>query len=277
MPGSRATDASRRSRNRMNSWCRRPPAALADHPPGRHVQRGERRRGPVADVVVRPPLRAAAGHHRQQRLRAARRLHLRLLVDRQHDGPGRRGQVQPDHVPHLLDEVRVGRQLEPVLPVRLEPERPPDPADGRLGQAAGRGHPPRAPVGRGRRFGLRRPGDDPLDVRVGDAPRGARPRLVRQPVEPAGDEPGPPGADGRGAEAQPPGHDAVVRLVGAGEDDAGALREPLDALGPPGDGLELLPLVVGQDQCGFRTWHARTIPTASYEREQIKRTFDSGH
>ncbi len=49
--------------------------AAADHCAGRHVQRGEQRRGAVADVVVRPPLRVA-GHHRQQRLGAVERLDL---------------------------------------------------------------------------------------------------------------------------------------------------------------------------------------------------------
>jgi hypothetical protein len=132
-------------------------------------------------------------------------------------------------------------------------------------------------VGGGRRLGLQRPGDDPLDVGVRDAPRRARPRLVRQPVEPAGDEPGPPGADGRGAEAEPPGDDAVVRLVGAGQHDAGALGEPLGTLGPAGECQELPSLVVGQDEGGLWARHARTIPTASPEREQIKRTSDSGH
>jgi hypothetical protein len=65
-------------------------------------------------------------------LGALERLHLGLLADAQHDGLLGRRQVQADDVPHLLDEVRVGGQLERVGPMRLEVERPPDAADGRL-------------------------------------------------------------------------------------------------------------------------------------------------
>ena len=54
-----------------------------------------------------------------------------------------------------------------------------------LRQAGGLGHAAGAPVGGVRRLGLQRPGDDPLDVGVGDRPRGAGPGLVGQPVEPA--------------------------------------------------------------------------------------------
>jgi hypothetical protein len=107
---------------------------------------------------------------------------------------------------------------------------------------------------------------------------GDRAGLVDEPVEAAaGDEPVPPRADGRGAEAEPPGDDAVVRLVGAGRHDAGASGEPLGTLGPAGERQELSSLVVGQDEGGLWARHARTIPTASPEREQIKWTSDSGH
>jgi hypothetical protein len=145
--------------------------------------------------------------------------------------------------------------------------------DGPLARAMPRG----APVRGGRGPGLERAGDDPLHVGVRDGPGRARAGLVDEPVEAAGDEPVPPRADGRGAEAKPPGHDAVVRLVGAGQHEAGALGEPLGALGPAGEGQEFLSLVVGQDEGGLWARHARTIPTASPEREQIKRTSDSGH
>jgi hypothetical protein len=122
----------------------------------------------------------------------------------------------------------------------------------------------------GRGPGLERAGDDPLDVGVRDGAGRAGPGLVDEPVEAAGDEPVPPRADRRGAEAEPPGDDAVVRLVGAGRHDAGALGEPLGTLGPAGECQERPSLVVGQDEGGLWARHARTVPTASPEREQIE-------
>jgi hypothetical protein len=90
-----------------------PPVALADDLPGGDVQGGEQGRGSVADVVVGAPLGLGRGH-RQDRLGAVESLDLTLLVDRQDDGSLWRGQVQPDDIPDLLHEVRVGGQLERV-------------------------------------------------------------------------------------------------------------------------------------------------------------------
>jgi hypothetical protein len=77
------------------------------------------------------PLRRA-GQQRQDRGGAIQRLHARLLIHAQHHRRLGRVEVQPDHVADFLDELRIGRQLEGVDQVRLEPKRPPDPGDGRL-------------------------------------------------------------------------------------------------------------------------------------------------
>jgi len=50
------------------------------------------------------------------------RLDLRLLVDGVDRGRDRWGQVQADQVADLLDQVRIGRDLELVLSPGLEPE-----------------------------------------------------------------------------------------------------------------------------------------------------------
>jgi hypothetical protein len=41
------------------------------------------------------------------------------LVHAQHHGPGRRVVVEPDDVDDLVDEQRVGRQLEPLTDMRV--------------------------------------------------------------------------------------------------------------------------------------------------------------
>ena len=81
--------------------------------------------------------------------------------------------------------------------MRLEPERPPDPADRALAHPGRGRHRPRRPMRRVARLLLQRLHDHPLDVLVADRARLARPRLVMQPVEAAPREPAPPLADRR--------------------------------------------------------------------------------
>lgn len=76
----------------------------------RDVQRGEQIQGAVSEVV-RPPL-GLADVHRQDRLRAFERLDLRFLVEGEYHGIVQWIHIQPDHVAHLLHQLRVGRDLE---------------------------------------------------------------------------------------------------------------------------------------------------------------------
>ena len=179
-------------------------------------------------------------------------LDLGLLVHARHDGLLGRGQVPPDHVPHLLHDVRVGGPLERVGPVRLEAERPPDAAGGGLRQPAVPRHASCAPVGGVRGLGFQGLGDDPFDIVVGYRARGAGARFVGPSFEPSGDEPIAPRADGGGAHALLHGYGRVARFIDAGQDDSSAEREALGTLGPVGPPRQGLPLVVGQHQCGLR-------------------------
>ncbi len=97
---------------------------LRDHLPRGDIKRRVQVGRPVADVVVAAPLRHTR-HQRQHRRRAVERLDLRLLIDTKHHRCLRRVQVQADDVAHLVDELRIGRELERLRLVRLEPERPP--------------------------------------------------------------------------------------------------------------------------------------------------------
>ena len=73
-------------------------------------------------VVVRQGTSATL-LHRQPGLGAVERLYLRLLVDREHNGVGRRVDVKADDFAQFGDELRVLRQLEPAHPVRSQPVR----------------------------------------------------------------------------------------------------------------------------------------------------------
>jgi hypothetical protein len=77
--------------------------------PGGHLQRGEQGRGAMPDVVVA----AALGQLRQDRRGPFQGLDLRVLIDREHDRVLRRRQIQPDHVDHVGDQLRVGRSRRP--------------------------------------------------------------------------------------------------------------------------------------------------------------------
>jgi len=59
-------------------------------------------------------------HHRQHRRRPVQGLDLGLLVHTQHKRLFRRIQIQPDDVAHLVDELRIGADLERIDQVRFE-------------------------------------------------------------------------------------------------------------------------------------------------------------
>lgn len=92
--------------------------AAADHLTLQHVQGGKQGRRAVALVNV-GARRRLARFHRQRLLRAGERLDLALLVDREHDGVGRRVDIEPDDVAQFGGEGRVGGELELPDPMRL--------------------------------------------------------------------------------------------------------------------------------------------------------------
>ena len=155
---------------------------LREHLAGGDIERGVEVGGAVADVIVAAPLRHS-GQQRQHRRRAVERLDLRFLVDAEHDSGLGRIEVQPDNVAHLVDELRVGRELERLRLMRLEPEGPPDPADRGLADPGRGRHRTSRPMRGIRRLLLKRLHDHPLDSPVADRARLPRPRLVMQPVD----------------------------------------------------------------------------------------------
>lgn len=139
--------------------------------------------GAVADVVVGGLLRGG-GQHRQDRCGPVERLDLRLLVDGVDRGRDRWGQVRADQVADLLDQVRIGRDLELVLSPGLEPEGTPDLTDGLSADRVPLGHRPGRPVCGVLGCGLQRPGHDGPGDLVADRARRDRPRCAGQPLQP---------------------------------------------------------------------------------------------
>src|SRR5271156_5023660 len=82
------------------------------------VEGGKQSGRTVTHVVVGNSLHIAQAHG-QQGLRTLEGLDLTLLVDAQHKGVLGRVEVKPYHIADLLDEERIGRQLEAAAAVRL--------------------------------------------------------------------------------------------------------------------------------------------------------------
>jgi len=69
---------------------------------------------------------AAPGLDRQSRLGAIEGLDLALFINRQHDGMGRRIDIEPDDVSELVGEAWIARALEGAQPMRRQFVSPPD-------------------------------------------------------------------------------------------------------------------------------------------------------
>ena len=118
-----------------------------DNRPVEDVQGGEERRGSIAFVVV--------GHgaetpllHGQPRLGAVQCLDLAFLIDGQNDGMGWRIDVKPNDIAQFTDEVRIVRELELPIAVRLQAMGTPDASDRTFTDAGHRSHHRGRPMGR---------------------------------------------------------------------------------------------------------------------------------
>ena len=110
-------------RKRMNSWwrwrCMQRPMTL----PSSTLRAAEQGASCHAEACSRGSwCQDAPCFHRQAGLGAVERLDLRLFVDREHDGVGRRVDVEPDHIAQFGDEVGIVRKLE--LPHPMGPGSP---------------------------------------------------------------------------------------------------------------------------------------------------------
>ena len=245
---------------------------LADDLSDLHVERGEQRQRAVPLVVMRAALRLA-GSHGQERLGAVQRLDLALLVDAQHHGAIGRIEIESDDVAHLLHEQRVGRELEALDPVRLQPEGPPDAMDGRGRVADRRGHGAQAPVRGARGPRLKRPPDRVGDHVIADPARRARARLVVKAVQACAANrsrhlPTVPG------KRQAVGDQPVVTTLRRRKHDAGALRQPLPGRPAPRKQLQLATLLLRKHDLGrFALRHSELL-TEDFRMQRISR---SGH
>ena len=132
------------------------------------------------------------------------------------------GTPEPDHVPDLVHEGWISRQLERLLPVRLETKGTPNARDHGLAQAGPLGHdaggPVRGPLG----LCFQRERDQALDLVVPDLARCTGARGVHQPIQAMGREASPPGGHARARLT--PSARATPVLVEPGSAQASTMR-----------------------------------------------------
>ena len=214
---------------------------VADDLAGGGVQRGEQVDGAVPDVVVAAPL-GHTGDHRQHRRGPLQRLDLRFLIDREDRRVRRRRQVQAHDVADLLGQQRIRGDLEVLGAPGLQPEGPPDPVHRRRRDPHPPGQFPLGPVRGALGALLQGPHHHLLHLGVGDRARHPGPGLIAQPVQPPGQEPGPPLEHRVPADPQPRRHRGVTAALGAGQHDPRPQRQPLRGLAPLRPVLQCPPL-----------------------------------
>src|SRR5665213_756394 len=128
--------------------------AFADDFALQRVQCGEQSCCSVALVIV-GRRSATPLFYGQSRLRQIQRLNLAFFVNAKHHSLLRRIQIQTHDVGHLLQKLRITRQLESPGKMRLQLMRAPNAVDRGLADALIPGHGPATPVRHPRRFGLR--------------------------------------------------------------------------------------------------------------------------
>ena len=220
--------------------------AAPDDRAGGGVEGGEQGGRAVALVIMAAPLRLARPH-RQHRLGAVQRLDLALFVDAEHQRAVRRVEIEADDVAHLVDELRIARQLEALDAVRLQAEGAPDAVHRRRRDARRPGHRAAAPVGRivGRR--LQRPRHHFGDLVVADPARRAAPRLIVEAADAFLGKAAAPQADGPSRDAQLLRDRRVAQPVRRQQHDPRPPRRPVRRLAAPNPPLKLNPLPIAQN------------------------------
>jgi hypothetical protein len=192
-------------------------AALREDGAVEQVEGGEQGGGAMADEVVGDPLDVAETQ-RQQRLGALQRLDLAFLVDTQDQRLVGRVEIQSDDVAQLLDEERIGGQLEAVAAMGLEAERLQEAMNAGLGDPGFGSQPAHAPMGRAIPGStVQRRGEELRDALVVDRARFARTQLVMQALDAPGDETPAPLAHRRVGGPEAFRHRGVGRARGTSE------------------------------------------------------------
>src|SRR5471030_2502316 len=228
------------------------PMQLADDFSGSYIQGREQRRGAMAFVIVRTAL-GYAGGQRQNWLSPVQCLNMALLVHKQHNGLGRRIEIQTDDVTRLGNELRIGRQLEGFLTMRLQAKRAPDPTHRRLRQTTFTRHGARAPMCRFGRLFFQCLGNECIDPSIINGAWRTCPGRVEQSIKSLLEKARTPFRYCLRRDAKRVGYDFVAGATDATQNHARARGEHLSCLAPTRPGLQLLTFRFTQHQLRFRS------------------------
>jgi len=252
---------------------------LSDDPSALHVEGCKERGRPVSHIVVGTPFDLPRPQ-RQDGLAAVQGLDLRLLVHAQYQRAVGRVQIESHDIAHLLDQQRVGRELEALGTMRPETESTPDATDAASAQARSLGQRPRTPVRRVLGLALECQRDDFLHMSVADLARCSRPRFVQQPVNPVLDETCSPAADSLTGDAELLGDVAVVSTLRATQHDARSQGQRLGRGASASQSFQLYSLLRRYNQLRLRSSrsHRRSPCTGEREPQRYSSVIsESGH
>ena len=128
-------------------------------------------------------------------------------------------------------------------PVRLQPERPPNPANMRRRDPFRFRHRTTRPMRRINRFRFQRPHNQCLDLRITDLPHSTRPRLIMKAIQTIRNKPRPPLPDRDMRRTQLRSNRLVVRTGSTRQHDPGPQRQRLRRLRMPSPPLQRLRLL----------------------------------
>ena len=228
--------------------------ATPDDSAGGNVECGEQGGGSVAPIVMASPF-CLARLHRQERLRAVKRLDLALLVDAQNQGALGWSEIKPDDVTQLLHKERIGRQLECLTPVRLQAEGLPDAMDGGWRVAGGCGHLAQRPMRRVGRLCLQRAADEIGDLFIANLARRSGTRLIVKTINAGGGEAPPPFANRIGVCANNSTDRLVLHPLGRCKNNPRPARQRLARAPRPNQPLQFRPLRRLQNNPNSRLAH----------------------
>jgi hypothetical protein len=221
-------------------------------------QGGEERRRAMATIVMRPALDLSRAH-RQQRTCAIQGLNLRLFIDAQDKRCIRRMEIQADNIAHLLDEQRIGRQLERLGPMRLQAKGPPDAMHGTAAHPVRLRHGAGAPMRRMGGCHLQGLGDNPFHRRIRHRTLRAGTGLIQQSFKSSGHKTLPPFADHLLRHAHVMGYGGIRLPFSTGQNNPGPLRQRLSGFGAARPPLQRLSFSHRQGQRSGRSSSAHEV------------------
>jgi len=212
---------------------------------GPGVESSEKGCSPMARVVVSSSFDLSWAH-REQWLHAIKSLDLGFLIHTKNNCLVGRVQVQPNDIPHFLNEERIGRKFETLRTMWLENECPPDAAYYTLAQSRPSCHRSSAPMSGFSRHSLQSESHYPFYISISDLPRCTGSCLVQQAIKPLFQKTSTPFPYSMAANSQFTGYDAIALACGATQHKASSLGKSLACLGSSDPAFQSLALLYSQ-------------------------------